>query len=94
MGVVEALQRTLELVESSSRTSYYAPEGAEQIARHLRVAIAALDSGEPVDCADLGLLFAPTGAIQETSLANGWGDEFLSLSQIVDAFLATHRSPS
>jgi hypothetical protein len=84
----EALQKTLSLVESSGESSY-ASEGVERIGEELRAAIAALDSRREVDRANLKLLFAPTGAIQELSLANGWGDEFLPLASAVDAFLAS-----
>ena len=38
-----------------------------------------------IDDARLDLLFAPTGPIQEVSLASGWGDEFLELAQRYDA---------
>jgi hypothetical protein len=84
--ILEALRRTLELV-LSSQTSAWAGEEAAQIAHQLRDAIAALESGRSVDRTRLEVMFAPTGAIQETSIDNGWGDEFLSLSQVVDRFL-------
>ena len=29
-------------------------------------------------------LFLPTGALQEISIVNGWGDEYLEISEIVD----------
>jgi hypothetical protein len=83
--VLAALRRTLELVESS-RASPYAHDNVEDMARRLRTAIHALESGERVDRSDLGLLFAPTGSIQETSLDNGWGEEFLALSEAIDVF--------
>jgi hypothetical protein len=88
MDILAALRRTVELVESSERSGW-ANEAIERTAQRLRTAIAALESGAPVDRADLGVLFAPTGAIQETSIDNGWGDECLTLSEIVDGFLAT-----
>jgi len=87
MDVMEALRRIRELV-ASSRSSSWANEDVEVISRHLDAAIVALESGAPVDRANLRLLVAPTGALQETSLENGWGDEFLSLSRAVEAFLA------
>lgn len=83
-----ALRRTLELVESS-QSSIWANDEVETISKHLRAAISALESGTPVDLELLSVLFAPTGDIQETSLANGWGDEFLSLARALDAFLHT-----
>jgi hypothetical protein len=84
--IVTALRRTLELVESSE-TAAYSHDTVEEIAQRLREAIGAIESGEPVDKSSLGVLFAPTGSIQETSLHNGWGDECLTLSQVVDRFL-------
>lgn len=41
---------------------------------------------KPVDERNLNYLFAPTGPIQETSIDNGWGDDFLKISDIVDQF--------
>jgi hypothetical protein len=35
----------------------------------------------------LAVLFAPTGSIQEVSMSNGWGDEFLDLASRFDAAL-------
>jgi hypothetical protein len=32
----------------------------------------------------LEILFAPTGSFQELSLTNGWGEEFLKLSEMFD----------
>lgn len=43
---------------------------------------------EQVDRAEVSLLFAPTGSLQEFSLANGWGREFVELSRRCDACLA------
>ena len=85
-AVLEALHRTLALVESS-RSSAYASETLE-IAQEVRSLIATLEAGAVVDRSHLGVLFAPTGPIQETALDNGWGDEFLSLAGTVDKFLA------
>ena len=87
MNAADVLRRTLELV-GSSRSSIWAQDDVDEILRHLRAALTALESGAPVDRATLGRLFAPTGAIQDTSLANGWGDEFLSLARSLEDFLA------
>jgi hypothetical protein len=86
LNVIAALRRTLELVESS-RTSAYAHDSVEDVARLLRSAVQALESGAPLDRSSLAVLFAPTGAIQDTSIDNGWGEEFLALSEVVDGFL-------
>lgn len=46
--------------------------------------LAALRSG---GCPNLmmGILFAPTGPMQEVSLSSGWGQEFLALAERFDA---------
>jgi hypothetical protein len=36
-----------------------------------------------------GVLFLPTGPIQEVSLSSGWGDEFVALANRYDAAVAT-----
>ena len=33
---------------------------------------------------DASFLFAPTGSLQEVSLSNGWGDEFIQLANRID----------
>ena len=47
------------------------------------------DPGElpEVDMAKLRLLFAPTGASQETSVSSGWGEEFVDLANRFDLAL-------
>jgi hypothetical protein len=85
--IIEALRRTVELVQSSEGSGQ-AGDRANRLAQEIRDVIAALEAGSPVDRWNLRVLFAPTGPVQDASLANGWGDEFLSLAEIVDAFVA------
>ncbi|MEV0133968.1 hypothetical protein AB0H83_36560 [Dactylosporangium sp. NPDC050688] len=47
--------------------------------------------GTPTAC---GVLFAPTGPIQEVALSSGWGDEFLDLADRFDAAMLAARRPS
>jgi hypothetical protein len=90
MTLAEALQRTIDLVRGS-RASSWAQYEPEEIVEHVQRALDALGAGGDLDVSILRQLFAPTGAIQETSLGNGWGDEFLVLSGIVDAALADRK---
>jgi hypothetical protein len=46
--------------------------------------IVALRSGSRPNLS-MGLLFAPTGPMQEVSLSSGWGQEFLALAERFDA---------
>ena len=43
---------------------------------------------------EMGVLFAPTGPIQEVSLSSGWGDEFLELAARFDKEYAAARDGS
>jgi hypothetical protein len=87
MSIAQALQRTVDLVRGS-RGSSWAQYETDEIARGLQDGLDALAAGRAPDASVLRQLFAPTGAIEETALDNGWGDEFLVLSSVVDAFLA------
>lgn len=50
--------------------------------------LVALRSGVPPRDLSMGLLFAPTGPMQEVSLSSGWGEAFLALADRFDAALA------
>jgi hypothetical protein len=41
----------------------------------------------------LDLLFAPTASLQEISISNGWGDEFLGLARAYDDVVAVLNLP-
>jgi hypothetical protein len=80
---LEALQRTRDLLRSSE-SSVWAPEDPLEIVVQLETAIAALRDGRRVDVRQLDLLFLPTGSIQEIAMHNGWSDEYMALSSVVD----------
>jgi hypothetical protein len=90
MNTLTTLKRTLELVGGSQPSAWMAGS-LEELTAQLRAAVAAIESGTPVNRDELRLLFAPTGPLQDLSIDNGWGDEFLSLAQQMDAFLSEGR---
>lgn len=54
-----------------------------------------IDSGRLPPRSDVSILLAPTGPLQETALASGWGDEFLDLASRCDGALAiVYATPS
>jgi hypothetical protein len=53
--------------------------------------ITALENGS---VPEIGVLFAPTGPIQEVSLSSGWGSEFLELAERFDKEYAIVRNRS
>lgn len=44
-----------------------------------------VEEDEPSAAEGMWLLFAPTGALQETALSSGWHDEYMALAQRFDA---------
>jgi hypothetical protein len=84
--LVSSLEEVLVLLQGSETSDYsHMPVG--QIIKKIELELARIKISEHVDAEMLSLLFAPTGAIQETAIDNGWGDEFLRISEVVDQFV-------
>ena len=87
---IEKLIYALQETVSSLKTSHPSPWSEmpiEEIVRRLEAEIARARNAKPMDVILLDRLFAPTGAIQEISIDNGWGTKFLRLSEVVDEFI-------
>ena len=83
--LVSALQETISFLRNS-QSSMYAGLTVEEMIDKLESEIEKAKRLKPIDAKLLRLLFAPTGAIQDTAIDNSWGDEFLKISNIVDQF--------
>lgn len=83
--LISALQETVSFLQNS-QSSGWAPMSVEEIIQELESEIAKAKISKPIDTKSLGFLFAPTGAIQETSIDSGWGEDFLRISNIIDQF--------
>lgn len=83
--LISVLEETVSYL-SHSRTSDWSSISLEEVIQSLESEVAKLKNSQPFDAKLLDFLFAPTGAIQETSIDNGWGEDFLRLSAIVDQF--------
>lgn len=84
--LVTCLRRVVALVEAS-KDSAFAGMDCDEVTRDLNMAIESIKSGEPHDRHHLNMLFGPTGTIQEISIDNGWGDEFLRLAEEFDGLI-------
>jgi len=84
--LISALEETITYLRKSE-SSGWSNLSVEEIIRKLEVEVAKARDAKPVDVYTLERLFAPTGAIQEASIDNGWGTRFLHLSEIVDEFI-------
>jgi len=83
--LIVALQETIAHLRKSE-SSIWAGRSVEEIVQDLESELAKAQTSRRLDTDLLKSLFAPTGAIQDTSIDNGWGDEFLRISQIIDQF--------
>ena len=83
--LIRALESTIRFLRNS-RASAWANMSIEEMIQELESAVDRIANSQPMDAKLLALLFAPTGAIQETAIDNEWGDDFLKISEIVDRF--------
>jgi hypothetical protein len=61
--------------------------GADDALREIDALVAAVEAGPLPPRADLSVLFAPTGPVQEVSISSGWQGEYLTLAGRFDAAL-------
>lgn len=85
MTLIQALQRTCELLESS-KDSTWSPESASEIHAQVVQFIDAIQVESDYDKSNLRFLFLPTGPVQDTAIDNGWGEEMLELAAVVDEY--------
>jgi hypothetical protein len=85
--LISALEETLSFLQNS-QSSDWAHMSVKEIITRLENEISKAKNLQPMDAKCLRLLFAPTGAIQETSIDNGWGNDFLRISEVIDELLS------
>lgn len=80
------LSRCRDLIAQSD-DSDWSCMNARDIRARLDHEIQRLDDSLPVDIDELRFLFVVTGPLQETSMSNGWADEFLMLADRFDEII-------
>ena len=91
MLLIDVLKRCLALTEVSQDAAF-SPTRTVEIVAILNRGIESLGHDKELDRSELKLLFAPTGALQETSIDNGWADEYLLLAARFDGLI--EQSPN
>jgi len=81
--LVVALEKTLSFLRESE-SSLYSSLTVEEVIRELEEHLDKWKKLQLVDIERLRFLFGPTGSIQEISIDNGWGREFLEIAEAVD----------
>lgn len=84
--IIQVLRRTGELLATSG-DSDWTPSTAAETGAELTTIVAAIEAGREVDRDGLRMLFLPTGAVQEISMANGWAEEMQRLADVVDRYV-------
>jgi hypothetical protein len=89
--LIQVLQDTRAfLMRPGNDFAWSSWEGPEQAISEIDGFIEELTAGRMPDRLAMGVLFAPTGQIQEVSVSSGWGDEFLHLAERFDAAEASN----
>lgn len=81
--LVVALEKALSFLRGSE-SSLYSSLTVEEVIRELEEHLDKWKKSQLVDIERLRFLFGPTGSIQEISIDNGWGKEFLEIAEAVD----------
>ena len=81
----QALETSLEFLRGSEDT-FWSFRTVHELEEFIKAQIETIESNQAINRKELGLIFGPTGALQDTSIDNGWGDEFLALASIVDRY--------
>ena len=84
--LIFALEETI-LYLRKSESSGWSNMPIEEIITKLEAEVSKAKGAKPIDVITLDRLFAPTGVIQETSIDNGWGTEFLRISEVIDEII-------
>jgi hypothetical protein len=84
--LIAALEESISYLKTS-QPSDWSTMPVEGIMRRLETETTKARKLKPMDVTLLDRLFAPTGAIQEISIDNGWGTEFLRISEVIDQFI-------
>lgn len=88
--LISALEDAVGFLQTSD-PSYWSHTSVHELIAKLETEIARARNLEPIDIETLRILFAPTGAIQETAIDNGWGREFLRIAEVVDRFIGNDK---
>ncbi|HEX8248118.1 MAG TPA: hypothetical protein VF599_08105 [Pyrinomonadaceae bacterium] len=87
--LISALEKTIELLEKSG-DSIWSNTTVNEVRDILERELHGLRENQNFSFSgksEVEFLFLPTGALQEISISNGWGGEYLKISAIVDKYI-------
>jgi hypothetical protein len=83
--LISALEETVSFLWNF-RSSAWSHLSVDELIEQLEAELVSIRESGFINKGSLRSLYAPTGTIQDTSMDNGWGDEFLKISEVVDQF--------
>ena len=81
--IASALKQTLVFLRKSE-SSPYSSLSVDELILEIEEQLDRVKDTKPIDSQKLKFLFAPTGPLQETSIYNAWGTEFLEFTKPFD----------
>jgi len=83
LEITAAIQETINYLQKSE-DSIWAHRSVSDLIETLEDCMQSIAEDDTLNRETLGILFAPTGSLQEIAMANSWADEYLRLSTIID----------
>jgi len=83
--LVRILEPSIELVETTDNDfSWTSWENTKEAVKEINQLMRMVKSGRLPSRKKVGILFAPTGPLQELSISSSWGDLFLTMAEKYD----------
>jgi hypothetical protein len=82
------LEKLLEYLNQST-DSIYSSKGVLEIKKFINETINNIDCNKNIEIDELKILIAPTGNIQDISIDNGWGEEFIKIANDIENTIGT-----
>ncbi|HEV8505903.1 MAG TPA: hypothetical protein VGQ53_10900 [Chitinophagaceae bacterium] len=82
--LIEIIKKLKGKITDDSDMVWTGYETSKQLRDELEAYILELQAGNATSMEKIKTLLLPTGALQEHSISNRWGDEFLDLSEKFD----------
>jgi len=79
--MIRVLTHLAEFLQNSEE-SLYAEETPEQLLKIVNVNLTSMQTSGTFDCLEkMQSLFLPTASLQDISIDNGWGEQYIELSK-------------
>jgi hypothetical protein len=84
-ALMAVVAEAIPLVVNSVHEGWGQHRATSELVDDLQGHLVSIGQGDISEVSELRILFAPTGTLQELSLANDWSDRYLALAKRFDA---------